>query len=187
MIRHARAEDSPLLFDLLLEIFEDMELPILKQLAPQTFKNVMVSCMQEDFYRYSYKNGIVLEEDGVIMGCCYGYKGELEQALNLPFQQALASYGMEDVLLFPDAETFAGEWYLDSLVTAKDQRGKGVAGKLLAALPTFARDAGESIIGLNCDKVNDRARHVYEKNGFVVHSEFTLSGHLYDHMQKMIQ
>lgn len=187
MIRHALPADSAILFDLLLEIFQDMELDILTIVPPQKFKKIMVECMQQDFFRYSYKNGIIFEEDGEIQGCCFGYKGELEKELNEPFQRLLVDYGItSSTALFPDAETFAGEWYLDSLVTSKHYRGKGIASQLLQAIPAFALKTGETIIGLNCDQNNSGARKLYEKNGFKKISEMTLSGHVYDHMQKNI-
>ena len=85
--------------------------------------------------------------------------------------------------LFPDSETFAGEWYLDSIVTKQSARGKGVAHQLLQALPTLATAAGETVIGLNCEKDNLQAKKLYEKVGFRTVSERILSGHVYDHMQ----
>jgi ribosomal protein S18 acetylase RimI-like enzyme len=72
---------------------------------------------------------------------------------------------------------------LDSIVTKHAARGKGVAHQLLQALPTLASAAGETIIGLNCEKDNLQAKKLYEKVGFRTVSERILSGHVYDHMQ----
>lgn len=188
MIRKARKEDCPALYSLLLEIFYDMELEIFNFLPPEDLRKMVVESMEEEKYRYSYRNGIVYEENGEIQGCCFGYRGQLELQLNIPLQQRLAAYGLDpSVPFFPDEETFPGEWYLDSLVTKKSCRGKGVAGKLLAALPEVARQEQETVIGLNCDQGNPRARSLYEKAGFRKTSEMTLSGHLYDHMQKTVE
>jgi ribosomal protein S18 acetylase RimI-like enzyme len=72
---------------------------------------------------------------------------------------------------------------LDSIVTKQAARGKGVAHQLLQALPKLASAAGETVIGLNCEKDNLQAKKLYEKVGFRTVSERTLSGHVYDHMQ----
>ena len=68
-------------------------------------------------------------------------------------------------------------------MTKQSARGKGVAYQLLQALPTLASAAGETVIGLNCEKDNLQAKKLYEKVGFRTVSERTLSGHVYDHMQ----
>lgn len=187
MIRKARKNDCSELYDLLHEIFLDMELDILSQIPPEDLKKLIVASMEEEGYRYSYHNALVFEEDNQIAGCLFGYKGELEQQLNEPLQRRMAAYGFHpSALFFPDKETFAGEWYLDSIVTKKSFRGKGVAKKLIASLPVIVKKEHESIIGLNCDQENPLARALYEKAGFKKTSEMKLSGHLYDHMQKTI-
>ena len=53
MIRKARKEDCPKLYDLIHEIFVDMELPLLDLLEPDVLKAAMVRAMQEDIYRFS--------------------------------------------------------------------------------------------------------------------------------------
>lgn len=184
MIREARKEECAALYDLLYEIFLDMELPILARLDPATLKTAIVRAMQQDFYRFSYRNGLVFEEEGEILGCCFGYKGEWEKTIDDALYGVFHEMGIPSAqTLFPDPETFAGEWYLDSIVTKKAARGKGIAAQLLQALPPVAKAAGETVIGLNCEKDNRKAKHLYEKIGFVATSERVLSHHPYDHMQ----
>ncbi len=187
MIREARKEDCSILYDLLQEILLDMQLDILDRLPSEVLKELVVDSMKEKGYRYSYSNALVYEEEGEIVGCLFGYKGELEQELNGPLQRRFIEYGLDPaVSFFPDKETFPGEWYLDSIVTKKGHRGKGIAKKLIASVPEVAIKEQESVIGLNCDKDNPIARTVYEGAGFRKTSEIILSGHVYDHMQKTV-
>ena len=183
MIRKAIKEHCPELYDLIHEILVDMELPLLTLLEPDVLKAAMVRAMQEDVYRFSYRNGLVYEENGEILGCCFGYPGASEPIIDAALRTAFEEMHVTAPSLFPDSETFAGEWYLDSIVTKQSARGKGVAHQLLQALPTLASVAGETIIGLNCEKDNLQAKKLYEKVGFRTISERILSGHVYDHMQ----
>ena len=183
MIRKARKEDCPELYDLIHEIFVDMELPLLNLLDPDVLKAAMVRAMHEDVYRFSFRNGLVYEEDGEILGCCFGYPGATEPIIDAALRTAFKKMHVTAPNLFPDSETFAGEWYLDSIVTKQAARGKGVAHQLLQTLPTLATAAGETVIGLNCEKDNLQAKKLYEKVGFRTVSERILSGHVYDHMQ----
>ncbi|WP_106450546.1 GNAT family N-acetyltransferase [Trichococcus alkaliphilus] len=183
MMRKARKEDCPELYDLIHEIFVDMELPLLDLLEPDVLKAAMVRAMQEDVYRFSFRNGLVYEEAGEILGCCFGYQGASEPIIDAALRTAFKEMKITAPCLFPDSETFAGEWYLDSIVTKAAARGKGVAFQLLQALPTLASAAGETVIGLNCEKDNQQAKKLYEKVGFKTVSERILSGHVYNHMQ----
>lgn len=183
MIRKAIKEDCPELYDLIHEILVDMELPLLTLLEPDVLKAAVVRAMQEDVYRFSYRNGLVYEENGEILGCCFGYPGASEPIIDAALRTVFKEMHVTAPRLFPDSETFAGEWYLDSIVTKQSARGKGVAHQLLQALPTLASAAGETIIGLNCEKDNLQAKKLYEKIGFRTVSERILSGHVYDHMQ----
>jgi ribosomal protein S18 acetylase RimI-like enzyme len=183
MIRKAQKEDCPELYDLIHEIFVDMELPLLDLLEPDVLKAAMVRAMHEDVYRFSFRNGLVYEENGEILGCCFGYPGASEPIIDAALRTAFKEMIVTAPRLFPDSETFAGEWYLDSIVTKQSARGKGIAFQLLQALPTLASAVGETVIGLNCEQDNLQAKKLYEKVGFRTVSERILSGHVYDHMQ----
>ena len=79
-------------------------------------------------------------------------------------------------------ETEADEFYLDTLMTLPEYRGKGVARALIADAALKAQRAGKPL-GLLCDKDNDRARRLYESVGFVNVGERPFAGHLMTHFQ----
>ncbi|MGB3161609.1 MAG: GNAT family N-acetyltransferase [Carnobacterium sp.] len=186
MIRTAEKKDIKELCDLVWIVLKDMELPILNELPEEQLKKLVQEAMLDDNYRYSYNRGIVCIRDSQIAGVSFGYKGELEPIIDLPLTKIMKKLDLENSILFTDKETQAGEWYLDTLVTSPEFRRQGVAAELLASLPDFVKDQGESIIGLNCDKENNSAKRLYEKMGYQKVGEREISGHQYTHMQYKI-
>lgn len=185
MIRQAEKRDRQELAALVLVILKDMELPLLNELPELTMLEVLADAVLESEYRYSYTRGIVYEQGGKIAGAAFGYSDEEEVFIDTPLSKVLKAHKLkEDLQLFVDKETFADEWYLDTISVDKAYRGMGIGSKLLEALPKVAEKAGKSVIGLNVDQGNPKAEKLYERHGFKVVGELTLSGHRYNHMQK---
>ena len=63
IIRKATKSDASSIAPLLSVIFKDMELPILKHISIEDLENTMIIAIQQDNYRYSYKNITVCEID----------------------------------------------------------------------------------------------------------------------------
>ena len=183
MIRMAEKKDTKELCDLVWIVLKDMELPILNELPEKQLKELIQEAMLDETYRYSYRRGIVCVRDNQIAGVSFGYKGELEPFIDKPLTDIMEKLNLENGKLFTDEETQPGEWYLDTLVTAPTFRRQGVAAELLTALPECAKEQGEIVIGLNCDKENGSAKQLYEKMGYQKVGERMLSGHCYHHMQ----
>lgn len=187
MIREARKEDAKELAPLIMIILEDMELEVFKDLSKETIEALLIEGIQTEEYRYSYRHAHVCIRDGEIAGVVFGYRGEKESIIDEPLTDILEAKGFDsDIRLFTEKETFPGEWYLDSIVTAEKFRGRGVGTELLEALGQFATEDNEGVIGLNCDQSNAGAQKLYEKMGFKKTGEVTISGHEYNHLQKPI-
>lgn len=188
MIRKAEIKDTEELINGIVAIWEDMESPFVTQIPLFELKEILRKCMLDDDFRYRYSNGIVCERNKEVAGFIFGYKGEEEPNLDQSFKQILTekNYDQKIDLSF-DKETKAGEWYVDMVFTQPNHRKQGVAAELLEALPQIAREAGEPLIALNCDLVNEKARKVYEKQGFQKESEIMIVGHDYDHMIKEVE
>lgn len=185
MIRQAKKSDAPKIAPLLLVIWKDMELPILEVETEEAITIALVEAIQTEDYRYSYRHLHVFEKDGDIAGVLAGYPGKIEPDIDHAWNAIAKKHGITyDAPIFVDKETFPGEWYLDSIVTNEKYRGHGVGTALLAKLTEIAAKDGEKVVGLNCDKGNPHAKRLYERLGFHVTGEITLSGHNYEHMQK---
>lgn len=187
MIRNAKKEDAAAIAPLILVILKDMDLPFLLKYGEEKTLEVLEEAITDPDYRYSYTRGIVDEREGKVAGIVYGYTDEEESIIDQPLEKILQKHGIyEQVKMFTDRETFPDEWYLDSICVSEEFRGQGIGSSLLEALPPIVKKQNRDVIGLSCDKQNPQARKLYERHGFKVSGERTISGHLYDHMQKKI-
>lgn len=186
MIRDARREDAEQMTELFKIILMDMELPIMEKVTWKKLKPALVEAAGNDRYRHSFKNAIVKEIDGKVVGLCYGYKGGDGDDVYEPLETMLKEYHLPLFEPYTDSETFKGEWYLDTLVTSSEYRGQGIGKDLMDGAYNKARSVGMSVIGLNVDHDNPRARKLYERQGFKKTGEVVLADHRYDHMQKQI-
>ncbi|MDT1957055.1 GNAT family N-acetyltransferase [Carnobacterium divergens] len=187
MIRKATKADAASIAPMIMVILEDMELDVFKTLSREQVIELLIAGIQTEDYRYSYNHGHVWEKNGEIAGIVFGYPGAIEPLIDAPLTEIIQEKGFDtSIQLFTEPETFPNEWYLDSIVTKESFRGQGVGTELLAALPDFALEDGQKVIGLNCDQQNPQAQKLYERMGFKKNGEVTISGHLYNHMQKEI-
>ncbi len=187
MIRRAKKGDAKMVAPLLFTIWQDMELPLLQKEKEEKIIETLEEAICVPDYRYGFNHLYVYEDNGVIGGALAGYPGEKEPFIDDAWSALAKKHDLIDQsAVFKEKETFSGEWYLDSIVTKQDYRGKGIGTALLNELPRFARADGKRKIGLNCDKANPAAKRLYERLGFQTVGEIILSGHKYEHMQKEV-
>ncbi|WP_088810549.1 MULTISPECIES: GNAT family N-acetyltransferase [Listeria] len=185
MIRNAKPGDAKKVAPLLFTIWQDMELPLLQKEKEAKIIETLEEAICVPDYRYGFNHLHVYDDNGVIAGVVAGYPSEKEPFIDHVWSELAKKHGlMDQSAVFKEKETFSGEWYLDSIVTREDYRGKGIGTALLNELPHFAKADGERKIGLNCDKANPAAKRLYERLGFHTTGEIMLSGHEYEHMQK---
>lgn len=187
MIRKAQKADCEQIVPLIMVIMEDMELPFIKKYGSDTLSLILKEGFLTDAFRYSYTRAIVDEENGLVLGMAYGFNEEEEETIDDALTAIFPKFDIpSSEKLFTDKESFSGEWYLDSISVRADQRGTGVGARLLNALPEFAKSQGATKIGLSVDDDNPRAKKLYLREGFKEVGRKTISGHLYDHLQKEI-
>lgn len=186
MIRDARREDAEEIVELFKVILTDMELPIMSEVSWGRLKPALVEAVKGDNYRQNYKNALVKLIDGKVAGFCFGYKGGSDNDEYEPLSNVIEAHGLPSFEIYSDAETVEGEWYLDSIVTKAEYRGKGVGKELMAAAYARAKSMGLSVVGLNVDHGNPRALELYEAQGFKKTGEIMIAEHRYDHMQKKL-
>ena len=165
-----------------------MDLPFLLKYGEEKTLEVLEEAITDPDYRYSYTRGIVDEREGKVAGIVYGYTDEEEPIIDQPLEKkSYKKHGIyEQVKMFTDRETFPDEWYLDSICVSEEFRGQGIGSSFVRSIATNRQKQNRDVIGLSCDKQNPQARKLYERHGFKVIGERTISGHLYDHMQKKI-
>ena len=184
-IRPATVADTATIVHLEMTIIDQMEIPMVAKLGRDNIEQLLHdSALADDTARYSHTHATVAELGGAIVGVAFGYPSASEPHLDLTMQRLLAERFGELAELFPDVETLPDEWYLDSISVAESARGKGVGTQLLAALPEVVVAQGETVIGLNVDDGNPKARALYEREGFVAVGELMIGAHHYTHMQR---
>lgn len=187
MMRRARKEDSKQIAPLVHCVLSDMELPILKESSKEKFLEVLEKAIETKDHRYSYTHTCVYEENNEILGVVVCYKGDLEERVDKPWAEIAEKYDLgTDIPLFIDKETEKGEYYIDTVVVSESARGRGIGKILVEHAFVMAKEEGQSVVGLNCDKVNEKARSLYEKYGFKCKVEKVLSNHEYYYMNKVL-
>lgn len=137
--------------------------------------------------QYSFRNSrIAINSDGTPMGVCISYDGADLISLRRPFfQEANHRIGWnisaDEIDALP-GETAPDEFYLDTLMTLPEYRGKGVASALIRDAKGKAEKTGKPL-GLLCDTENPGARKLYDSLGFRSCGQRPFAGHLMNHLQ----
>lgn len=133
--------------------------------------------------QYSYRNVMVCEMDGEVVGAVCGYDGGRLHELRMPVLTLLR----ERCGAVPELadETQAGEFYIDSIGVAPRARGCGIGAGLLENIRKEAFSRGYQRVGLLVDAENPAAERLYERMGFELCGEVWLLGHRMFHMQSV--
>ena len=180
MIRKAKPSDTPKIAELCYIIWSELDIQMVKDIDKSRLLKIMEQSMIDVPYRGHYSNTWVYEIEGEVAGCLIAYPGDkeiaLEQAwLDLDLDDDIRSYGTP----MPMKEANDDEWYIETVATFPQYRGRGVATQLVQHVIASYSDEKWS---LNCDVHNDGALYVYKKLGFQIASEFDLYGHMHYHM-----
>lgn len=131
---------------------------------------------------YSYRNTIVAECDGRVVGAICGYDGADFRRLKRPVTEDLRSrFG--EVAYASSEETGPGEFYLDSIGVDSDMRSHGIGSGLFSAMVARAAGLGHATVGLLVDDDNPRAEKLYARLGFRTVGKVDFLGHMMKHMQ----
>jgi len=185
-IREAKKEDAPLLASVIIWAVGD---EITDSFAGENHTRedvheLFTSLAEREDSQYSYKNSLIaVDDNGEPMGAIIGYDGARLHELRKAFFEAAESrlgYHLEGEIA---DETSPDEFYLDSLAVLEKYRGHGIASALLNAMSERAASIGKPA-GLLVDKINPRARKLYERVGFTFVDERPFAGVLMDHLQR---
>ena len=140
-----------------------------------------------DDSQYSFRNTrIARTPDGKAIGVCISYDGADLKRLRRPFFKEandILGWGLTDdeVEQIP-GETDPDEFYLDTLMTLPEYRGKGVGKALIADASAKAAYCGKPL-GLLCDIDNARAERLYHSAGFRRVGLRPFAGHQMNHLR----
>ena len=110
---------------------------------------------------FSYRNAVVAEADGQVVGMLLGYRQpdpyETGRPADLP--------NILNPLIALEAMV-PGAWYVSSLAVLPDSRGRGVGARLLANADGLAQDSGARTASLIVAEANGRALGLYRRHGY---------------------
>ncbi len=109
---------------------------------------------------FSYKNCVVAEHDGEVIGLLFSFPVEVEQGASSgePVDPVLEPYSME----------VPGSFYFCSLAVLPEFRGLGLGGKMLDIAREQACERGFGTLSLLVFEQNQGACRLYEREGFEV-------------------
>lgn len=111
---------------------------------------------------FSWRNAFMAEIDGEVAGMLLGYR---EPDAAEPIPPRTPDYFRPLYELEAEA---AGKWFISMLGVYVPWRDKGVGSKLLDVAEAKARETAASGVALISEDVNEGARRLYERRGFVV-------------------
>lgn len=130
-------------------------------------------CSREDVL-YSYRNAMIAWIDGERAGLCLCYDGSRYRTMRDITFPLFADINGQDSnmdLDGADDETCEGEYYIDSVAVMPEFRRRGIAGQLIEAQMTKAKQAGFVKASLLVDPANPNAQTLYRKLGFIHNGE----------------
>lgn len=135
--------------------------------------------------QYSFEHIIVAEQDGVVIGELCLYPGEDLQELRAPIIAYLQMNYKRTIPL--EAETQAGEVYIDSLAVDEATRGLGIGKLLLLYAMDRISVRQKRTLGLLVEESNPGAKRLYESLGFAVMQRKSLFGKEMEHLQYRVR
>lgn len=129
-------------------------------------------------HRLSYQQVWVAELGDEPVGLAVAYDGAQAHALDDFWRAYRLGLGQSAEVV---SEAQAGEFYLDTLVTSAQARGRGVGAALIAACHQQAQARGLPLTLLV--EQGNSARRLYERCGFLETEKCVLAGHEYARMR----
>lgn len=187
IIEDATPKESSLIADAILEaIGQDITMNLAGDKGKETVHEIFRRLAEKEDTQYSYKNTrIAKTPDGMPIGVCISYDGaNLKKLRQAFFEEANnhLGWGMskQEIENLP-GETDEEEFYLDTLMTKPNFRGKGVGRALIIDAGRKATLA-QKPLGLLCDMDNDKAYRLYKDIGFVKEGTRLFAGHEMYHL-----
>lgn len=132
--------------------------------------NLMCQICSMDNTLYSWRNAVIALNNGVPAGLMVAYDGGLYKELRSATFPLLEHYVGKN-WSEQDAETQAGEYYLDSLAVLPQYRCKGIATTLIKEMLCLKEKAGIPLATIAVDPKNATAYNLYRTCGFIQSGE----------------
>lgn len=185
--RDARREDAREISVFFLSAWPvESFLEMAEGLTVEALREIVEEYVKADDNLYSYRNTIVAETGGKVVGAINGYDGERFKEMKRPVVLDLEKrFG--EVPYASVNETGPGEFYLDSIGVSPEMRSCGIGSGLFRAMIGRAAKDGHKIAGLLVDDDNPKAEALYRRLGFKYVDDKDFLGHTMKHLQVMTE
>ncbi len=181
IIRKATQKDSAFISSYLLLAMEDIVYKFIGEKDYHKANTFLSYFAVREHNQYSYQNCWVAEIEGEIVAAANVYDGAMLEELRRPIVRYLKTQLNRD--FYPEDETQAGEYYIDTLSVNFNQQGKGIGSKMLQFLIEKYVNKQHYILGLLVDEENPAAKKLYLKLGFRPVGKKVLVGKPMEHLQ----
>lgn len=180
-IRKAQPEDAPVIAACLLLAMEEIVYGFIGSANRQQALAFMAHFTAGTHNQYAYGNCMVAAINGTVVGAVNIYDGAQLELLRAPVIDYIHRY--YNPHFTPEAETAAGEYYLDTFGVLPACQGKGVGALLLrTAIDTYVHHQGK-VLGLLVTADNPEAKRLYIRLGFRTVGSRILFGKEMEHLQ----
>lgn len=182
LIRKADIRDAEIIAQCLFIAMEDIVYKFIGRADEQEAVFFLKYFTSKTGNQYSYENCyVVLNDDQQVIAATNIYDGARLNELRAPLYEYL-EYKYKSKVFLED-ETEAGEIYIDCIGVLPRYQGQGIGSKLLDFLIEEIAFKNNVTLGLLVDKLNPRAKSLYEKLGFIKIKDKSFAGKTLDHMQ----
>lgn len=145
----------------------------------------MCKLVEEKGNQFSYDNAWVMEDDHAqIAAAAVVYDGARLEELRQPVIRKIAETYQRHFQ--PEAETQAGEFYIDTVGVNPLQQGKGLGSTLFQFLIDEYVFRQHQNLGLLVDKDNPKAKALYLRLGFIYKNDVEFVGKTLEHLQYQV-
>ena len=181
IIKKAKSSDGKSIAKLLMLAMNTLVYEFIDEVDDEKAINFLTHFVQQNSNQYSYENCLVAMEANEIVGVINCYDGADLNTLQKPILAYIHQHYNSTFTI--EAETQAGEIYIDVLSISPLHQGKGIGAQLLKHVINKYCIKNNQTIGLLVDQKNPKAKRLYLGLGFEKVDDKMLCGHEMEHLQ----
>jgi len=144
-------------------------------LENHTAPQVMADILHDEIGYESYKNAVVAEYQGEIVGIVYSYPAKYHE-ISEETRRFFPSDRLELLADFFNSRV-EDSLFLDSIYVDENFRGRGIGNKLIALTKQKAKESSYKKLSLMVMNENMIARRAYERNDFKIFKHIDIKEH----------
>lgn len=185
IIRKASPEDAAAAAPLIIDAIGEIADHLTGETTHEKIIEGLIELFKRTDNRHSYLNTHVAQLDNQVAGIMVTYGGDEAAELDRNLENWLRAKGAAVPTI--EIEARPDEFYIDTICASKNHRGHGIGTALLQYADVVAKEKDYDKLSLSVEKAKVRARHLYEKVGYVYSEPWMIIGEEFDHLVKKIK